>query len=115
MNKFLVGLLVTGCIALAAGGTIVGISIANGSFVESDKTVTNEHVLEGNFENIYIDVETANITINKATDGVNKVVCTEREDGPHTVKIENNYLNITYTDNLKWYKKMFNCIFFARF
>ena len=111
MNKFLLGLLIAGCASVAIGGTVVAVAAitnstnGNGAFANAN-AVTNEHVLEDSFENIDIDVTTAAITINKATDGVNKVVCVDTEDVYHEVKVENNTLSVKYKDEREWYEKI---------
>ena len=105
MNKFLTGLLIIGAITIIVGGGLIGVGCAtsNGGAYE-----TNEYKLDEAFEKINIDVETASVEIKASTDGQNKVVCYEKEDRKHTVKVADNKLSITYVNNLPWYKKIFN-------
>lgn len=107
MNKLLVGLLIAGSITLVGGGAIMLTTLPSFKEKSSMNFVTNEHIIEESFENINIDVETAKVNIKQAEDGVNKVVCIEKEDCKHTVNVQDNSLCITIEDEREWHQKLF--------
>lgn len=107
MRKFVKILIGIGMLALIAGGIIIGLAIKTNAFVK-EETVIKETVLEGDFDDIFIDLDVSDLTFVYAPDGVSKVVSVEREKRYNEVKIENNKLVITTIDTHHWYESMFD-------
>ncbi len=60
--------------------------------------VTNEYEITEAFNDISIDTETSHVSVQKSTDGKNKVVCYEKEDYTHTVKVTDGVLTVSLQD-----------------
>lgn len=97
--------IILGSTFLIAGGTLVGIALANN---KADKIVENEYVIEDAFENFDIDLSIANLELIKSTDEKVKVVCKESEKELHEVKVGDNTLQIIQTNTKKWYERIFS-------
>lgn len=91
---------------LVGGGVVLGIGIAKSH--EHSQIVTRTHELEESFNNIKVDIETANLEFIATTDGTAKVVCEEKENIEHKVSISDGVLTIHYEEHIKWYERMFN-------
>lgn len=106
MKGIIVLPIVLGSLLLVGGGVVLGVGIAHSK--EDSKIVTREHAIEETFENINIDIETANLEF-VTTSGEAKVVCEERENIEHVVEVKENTLSVRYTEEaMKWYEKVFN-------
>lgn len=104
----LVGALVTiGILGVVAGGVLLGVGYATTRSEAESTLEKKEYKLEESFEDININLVSSNLEIRKAEDGVNKVVCQERESIESTVEVEDNTLKIVQTDDRPWYKKWF--------
>lgn len=64
----------------------------------------NTHQINEEFNNISIDTDTADITFIHSNE--NKIVLKEYEDCNHSVSVENNTLNISYSVKDNWYKTL---------
>ena len=64
---------------------------------------TNTHTLHDDFNNIAIDVDTADLTIRPSENGECKVVCHEDVKQRHSVIVENGTLTIQENDERAWY------------
>lgn len=64
---------------------------------------TNTHKVDGNFSNLSVDTDTANIVFLLAEDGKCKVECYEESTVKHSVTIEQDTLCIKVTDAKRWY------------
>ena len=64
---------------------------------------TNTYEINGDFENIHIDVTVADVDFVLSEDGGRKVVCQETDKLKHTVEVQNGTLSIETSDLRKWY------------
>ncbi len=107
MNKSVRISVLVAIILLLVGGLIFIIALSNAKFdftkLSTQKFESNTYKLEENFENIYINVETSNVTLAISNDNQCKVECFEEEKVKHSVKIQNNTLTISAVDNRKWF------------
>ena len=96
---------IIGSLVLTAGGVILGIGIGaavrNGDGHLEEKTF----VLEDNFENFAIDLDTSKLEFKVGEE--KKVVVKEAKNINHEVSVGDNSLKIKETDNRKWYEHMF--------
>ncbi len=67
------------------------------------KYVTNAHEINGEFEKISINVETADIKLALTDENVCRVVCYETEKARHFVTVQSDTLVIDVVDTRKWY------------
>lgn len=104
-KKTKIGLIVAACLLLA-GAALIGIAIhiAGGDFMKLStvKYNTTEHMPAGEFRDILIETDTADIAFVPAE--ATKVVCYEQKNAKHTVSLENGVLTIRIVDNRKWYE-----------
>ena len=107
MGKLVGALITIGIIGVVAGGVLVGVGYATTKDEAESTLEKKEYQLEDSFENFEIDLVSSNLLIKKAEDGVNKVVCQEREKVESVVKVEGNTLSIVQRDERPWYKKWF--------
>lgn len=64
---------------------------------------TKEYAISGNFSNIAIHTDTADITFVPAEDGACKVVCYQQCNMPYSATVTDGTLNIHIQDTRKWY------------
>ncbi len=85
----------------------VGILLFTGALIAADfdysklggtKHVTNTYALEGEFDNIDISVDEADVIFMPVDEGGARAVCVEREKVRHTVEVENGTLRIRSVD-----------------
>ncbi len=85
----------------------VGILLFTGALIAADfdysklggtKHVTNTYALEGEFDNIDISVDEADVIFKPVDEGGARAVCVEREKVRHTVEVENGTLRIRAVD-----------------
>ena len=105
MKKIILLPIILGSALLVAGGVLFAVAIANN--VGNDKLVDKTYDLAESFENIDIDLTTADLSFKKATDGNKKVVLVEKEKEYHVVTVSNNTLSIKARDDRKWFEKIF--------
>ena len=105
MKKAIVIILIIAVVLLGAGGYLVYKGYKDGAFAQ-EPTITKEYTLE-DFDKIDIDTHVSTVTLANAEDGQAKAVCEEREKMYHNVKVEDNTLVITQTDDLRWYEHIF--------
>lgn len=74
------------------------------SKLSTGKFETNEHTVVGEYKNIRINTETANIVFLPSEDGKTSVVCYEAQNAKHSVKIEDGTLTVKLDDQRKWYE-----------
>lgn len=99
---------------VAAVLTVFGLALFAGAFAASGwdfskfstvKMETNTCKAEGDFRDIEIRTDTADVAFALSTDGRCTVVCEERETQKHTVSVENGTLKIIASaDQRKWYE-----------
>ena len=68
------------------------------------KYETNEYAIAGEFKEIAINVDTADVEFLLSENGERRVVCYEYVNEKHTVTVENGILFISNIDNKKWYE-----------
>jgi DUF4097 and DUF4098 domain-containing protein YvlB len=64
---------------------------------------TNTVEITADFDNLFIESKTADITLRPSDDGSCKVVCREQENRKHTVAVEDRTLSVRMTESGKWY------------
>lgn len=94
-----------GICLIIIGGLIVTFGIVNGNGVNNNM-IEKEYDLTESFENIEIDIDTADIEFIKSD--VNKVKVTEKEKEYHKVNVIDNRLVIRSYNELKWFERIFN-------
>ena len=94
-----------GICLIVIGGLIVTFGIVNGNGVNNNM-IEKEYDLTESFENIEIDIDTADIEFIKSD--VNKVKVTEKEKEYHKVNVIDNRLVIRSYNELKWFERIFN-------
>lgn len=97
-----------GICLIIIGGLIVTFGIVNGNGVNNNM-IEKEYDLTDSFENIEIDIDTADIEFIKSD--VNKVKVTEKEKEYHKVNVIDNRLVIRSYNELKWFERIFNFSF----
>ena len=97
-----------GICLIIIGGLIVTFGIVNGNGVNNNM-IEKEYDLTESFENIEIDIDTADIEFIKSD--VNKVKVTEKEKEYHKVNVIDNRLVIRSYNELKWFERIFNFSF----
>lgn len=93
---------------LLIGGLIMFTTVMSANNWDFGKLSTSEYVentytISEDFSDISINTETADITFKLADDGKCKVECYEDEYAKHTVKVEDNTLNIKVKNEKPWY------------
>ncbi len=71
--------------------------------LNATKFETNNYEINEEFKNISIDTDTADIVFALSDDGNTKVICYEEEKMKHSVKVEEETLNIEIVNTKKWY------------
>lgn len=67
------------------------------------KLETATHTIKDEFNDIEIDVDSANVTFVASEDDICKVICKEPERMKHAVEVKNGILKIKSVDSRKWY------------
>ena len=95
-----VSLVLAGCILF--GGVV---TVANWDFAKLStvKYETNKHEIFGDFNNISLKTNTADITFLLSDDGKCRIECYEEEKSRHRVTVGEDTLNIEETNEKKWY------------
>lgn len=93
-------LFVVGCVAF--GGVM---SVLNWDFskLSTIKYETSTHNIPGNFNEISLITNTADIDFQPSDDGQCKIICYEEENLKHRVSVQNNKLSIHINDERKWF------------
>lgn len=94
-------LILIGCIIFGGVMTMLKWDFTKLSTVKYE---TNEYKIFGDYENISIVTDTADIEIIPADTDSARVVCFEQKNINHTVKVENGTLSVTISDTRKWYE-----------
>ena len=96
--------LIIGSLFIVSGVIVFTVAIMINGGVNMAKYRTETYTELENFSDIYISVDTANVTFVKSTEEKAKVVCYENEKTPHVVAVQNGKLSIENVDNRKWYE-----------
>ena len=67
---------------------------------------TREYTLTETYTDIFVDTNTADVTLLPASDGMTRVVCYEQENLLHSVSVQENTLTVQLHDSRKWYQHM---------
>ena len=89
------GLIISAC-ALAANNFEI-------SSFETQKTVENTIELSEDFENIFVKVDTSDISFFLSEDESCKIICIDTEKVKHTAAVEGSTLVLKIADERKWY------------
>ncbi len=95
MKKTVIAILIAVLVvAVGAGMVFVGLSAVNFKVRDLDTTkyVTNTHQVSEQFTRVEMDLDTADVDLLPAEDGKCRVICTERDERPHTVEVHNGVL-----------------------
>lgn len=107
MNKCNKKWLLTAVILTIVGAVVfVGaLAIINFDFTKlsTQKLETNTYEFNEDFDNIFVNVETAAVTFVPSDNDVCKVECVEEESLKHSAKIQDGTLTISAVNNRKWY------------
>lgn len=99
--------LVLAVLFIVLGAVIFTVGIASLGFdfskLSTEKTVTATYEIDTHFDNIVIDVNTADVKFGVAEDGKCKVVCRETDKVKYNAEVSINVLTITDKDTRKWY------------
>lgn len=110
MGKMTKILLIIAVFAIILGSIVFICSLAAVGWdfnkLQTGNYVTNEYVLEENFDKISIDAKTTKVEILPSEDGKNRVVSYERLKETHKVSVEDGELKIKLVDTRKWYERL---------
>lgn len=87
---------------LTLGGAVLVMG-AELSTMKNMRIETNEYFPEGEIENIRIETDTANISLEVSEDGKCRVVCHEETRAKHTVRVTDGILCIQVHNEKVWY------------
>ncbi|MBQ4327284.1 MAG: DUF4097 family beta strand repeat protein [Clostridia bacterium] len=100
--------LIVATILSLAGLLMFAVTMAAGGWdfsrLNSVKFVSNTHCITEDFTNIYIDTDTADVSLVRSENDECKVVLREALNEKHTVTTEDGTLKISIKDNRKWYE-----------
>ena len=109
MNRRLRKLIPAALILLVVGALIMVAALFSMKFdfrrLSTRKTVTSTHAPTGDFDDILISVDTADVVFLPSEDGKLKVVCVEEEGCEHIVSTLSGKLSIQAVDTRRWYEK----------
>ena len=92
---------------IVLGALISTVSLAEMSFdfnnLNTQKYISNEHILAEDFTNIKIDVDTSNIEFVRSENNDCMIVSIDAEKTRHIITVENGTLIISLEDSRKWY------------
>ena len=95
--------LVVGVVLLLGGMALMGFDFKNFSTVNSE---VNTHEITESFDNISINVDTADVRFAQSQDGKCTVVCKENSKAKHSVSVTDGTLTVQYQNELKWYENI---------
>ncbi len=93
-------LITLGSIIFTATACAVNWDFSKFSTVELE---TNTYIFTESFQNLSIDINTADLTLLPSDNEESKVVCREDVKQKHSVSVQNNALTIQQTDERVWY------------
>ena len=110
MNRRLRKLIPAALILLVVGALIMVAAMFSMKFdfrrLGTRRTVTNTYTPAGDFEDILIGIDTAELTFLPSEDGKLKVICVEEEGMQHVVAVSDGTLSIQAVDTQRWYEKI---------
>ena len=92
-------------IVIGTFGAIITLASANFNFMalNSEKYAINTHNVSADFNEIYVNTNTADVTFVYTSDGSCRVECYEDLKLSHNVSVENGKLMIEIEDTRKWF------------
>ena len=110
MNRRLRKLIPAALILLVVGAPIMVAAMFSMKFdfrrLGTRRTVTNTYTPAGDFEDILIGIDTAELTFLPSEDGKLKVICVEEEGMQHLVAVSDGTLSIQAVDTQRWHEKI---------
>lgn len=94
-------LMVLGLIIYGAGIVLMDGDLSK---LGTAKYETNTHMLHGEIRDIHVEIDTADIRLLFAEDGVGRVECYEATNANHSVTVEEGTLVLRLVDERKWYE-----------
>lgn len=95
-------LVVAGILVCFIAALLVGFDFRK---LDNNMYITNTYEFTEEINNVYIDCTTADIEISPAEDNIAKVICSERDNRKHLVKLTDGTLKIE-KENKEWYKNI---------
>ncbi|MBR2354649.1 MAG: DUF4097 family beta strand repeat protein [Clostridia bacterium] len=103
-RKTIVWLIIATALVLIGSGIFVGaMAMGKWNFTNGNYE-TNNHVIEEVFGSVSVKTDTADVRILPSEDGSCSVICYEKTNMKHSVKVENGTLIIDLVDERKWYE-----------
>lgn len=107
MKKSTLVWIIVAIISVVVGifGTLITLSTTNFSFIalNGEKYTITTHTVSKEFEEIYINTDTADVIFVYSTDGSCRVECHEDVNLSHNVSVDNGKLSIEIEDTRNWY------------
>lgn len=112
MSKVVKNMIIAAAVLMicGAGFFVAGAATAGFDFSKMNTagaSVSEEYTIKDSFSNIVIDVSTTDIEFAVSDSNDVKVVCDEKENVKHDVKVIDDTLKITLNDSRKWYERIF--------
>ena len=103
MKAFFKICLIVASSLIALGIVLLAVGVSLNGGIEMNKYVTKTYDNLEEFNDIYINADTADINFLKSTDNKAKVVCYEQEKEWYNVVVQGGKLSIEVQNNKKWY------------
>ena len=104
--------IIAAIVLIVVGSTMCIVSFGSTGFdvnkMSGDSPSTKEYEITDVFEDIYIEGDVDHIEFVLSEDEKCSVVCTEDENRPHNVRVENNTLTIDTEKDRKWSLSLFS-------
>lgn len=94
-----------GCIIFGAAMMTLGWDFTK---LSSSEYETNEHEVTGEFTDIAVLTDTADIIFAPSEDGKCRIVCYERTNVRHGVAVEEGKMTVSLADERNWYERIFD-------
>ena len=106
MKKFIIPFIIVGATLLTAGAIVFAVGISN--YKVNGNMQTNTYDLDQSFNKFNFDLDVADVEFRVSDNDKSQVICEEKEKQPHEVKVSNDTLYITASDQREWYEKAFD-------
>ena len=104
MKKFII---IIGLLLFIGGGVLLGISLSNGALSNASvELLHHEKSVDEAFNNIKLDIATADVVFEKSEDDKCMVLLDEREKYYHIIEVKDDTLTITAVDEYKFYERL---------
>lgn len=107
-NKKQLFLVAAGCMAVGGVMALAGCAMMGGTMggLDNGKLQAKTYTVGDAFENIHVEVDTADVVLAVSEDGTCKVVCMEKEKLTYNVSVENQTLLVKLQNDTKWYNNV---------